>query len=30
MPPAEWKKRYQKDASTDAQAAFAASHKTHN
>jgi len=30
MPPAEWKKRYQKDASPDAQAAFAASHKTHS
>ncbi len=30
MPPAEWKKRYQKDAGTDAQAAFAASHKTHS
>ena len=34
MPPAEWKKRYQKEASPDAQAAFAkssaASHKTHS
>jgi len=30
MPPAEWKKRYQKDAGTEAQAAFAASHKTHS
>ena len=34
MPPAEWKKRYQKEASPDAQAAFAESqksaHKTHS
>ena len=30
MPPAEWKKRYQKDASADAQAAFAQSHQTHS
>ena len=34
MPPAEWKKRHQKDASPDAQAAFAKSqagaHKTHS
>jgi len=30
MPPAEWKKRYQKEASADAQAAFAQSHKTHS
>jgi predicted N-formylglutamate amidohydrolase len=30
MPPAEWKKRYQKDASPDAKAAFATSHKTHS
>jgi predicted N-formylglutamate amidohydrolase len=30
MPPAEWKKRYQKDASAEAQASFAASHKTHS
>ena len=30
MPPAEWKKRYQKDASAEAQAAFAQSHKTHS
>jgi hypothetical protein len=29
MPPAEWKKRYQKEASADAKAAFADSHKTH-
>jgi predicted N-formylglutamate amidohydrolase len=30
MPPAEWKKRYQKEASAEAQTAFAASHKTHS
>jgi len=30
MPPAEWKKRYQKEASAEAQAAFAQSHKTHS
>ena len=30
MPPAEWKKRYQKEASAEAQAAFAASQKTHS
>ena len=30
MPPAEWKKRYQKEASSEAQAAFASSHKTHS
>lgn len=30
MPPAEWKKRYQKDASPEAQASFAKSHKTHS
>jgi hypothetical protein len=30
MPPGEWKKRYQKDASPDAQAAFAKSQKTHS
>jgi hypothetical protein len=30
MPPAEWKKRYQKEASAEAQAAFASSHKTHS
>src|SRR5262245_31326559 len=30
MPPSEWKKRYQKEASADAQAAFAKSHKTHS
>ena len=30
MPPAEWKKRYQKDASAEAQASFASSHKTHS
>ena len=29
MPPAEWKKRYQKDASAEAQAAFAKSHPKH-
>jgi predicted N-formylglutamate amidohydrolase len=30
MPPAEWKKRYQKEASPDAQAQFAKSQKTHS
>ena len=30
MPPAEWKKRYQKEASADQQAAFAKSHKPHS
>jgi hypothetical protein len=30
MPPAEWKKRYQKEASAEAQAAFASSHETHS
>jgi predicted N-formylglutamate amidohydrolase len=30
MPPAEWKKRYQKEASPDAQAAFAKAQKTHS
>ena len=30
MPPAEWKKRYQKEASPEAQAAFAKSQKTHS
>jgi predicted N-formylglutamate amidohydrolase len=30
MPPAEWKKRYQKEASAEAQAAFTSSHKTHS
>jgi hypothetical protein len=31
MAPAEWKKRYQKDASPESQAQFAkASQKTHN
>ena len=30
MPPAEWKKRYQKEASAEAQAAFTQSHKTHS
>ena len=30
MPPAEWKKRYQQDASAEAKAAFATSHKTHS
>ena len=30
MPPAEWKKRYQKEASAESQAAFAKSHKTHS
>ncbi|MSP95080.1 MAG: DUF1244 domain-containing protein [Alphaproteobacteria bacterium] len=30
MPPAEWKRSYQKDASSEAQAAFAKSQKTHS
>jgi hypothetical protein len=30
MPPSEWKNRYQKEASADAKAAFAKSHKTHS
>jgi predicted N-formylglutamate amidohydrolase len=30
MPPAEWKRRYQKDASAEAQAKFAAREKTHS
>lgn len=30
MAPSEWKKRYQKDASPEAQAAFAKSNKTHS
>ena len=30
MPPAEWKKRYQKEASPEQQANFAASQKTHS
>jgi predicted N-formylglutamate amidohydrolase len=30
MPPAEWKKRYQKEASAEQQAAFAATQKTHS
>lgn len=30
MPPAEWKKRYQKDASAEQQAAFAKAQKTHS
>jgi len=30
MPPSEWKKRYQKEASAEAQAAFAKSQKTHS
>jgi hypothetical protein len=30
MPPAEWKKRYQKEASSGAQAAFAKAQKTHS
>jgi hypothetical protein len=30
MPPAEWKKRYQKEASAEAQAKFAAAQKTHS
>src|ERR1700755_971333 len=29
MPPTEWKKRYQKDATPEQQAAFAKSHTTH-
>jgi predicted N-formylglutamate amidohydrolase len=30
MPPAEWKKRYQKEASAEQKAAFDKAHKTHN
>ncbi len=30
MPPAEWKKRYQKEATPQQQAKFAASQKTHS
>jgi hypothetical protein len=30
MPPAEWKARYQKDASADQKAAFEKSHKNHS
>jgi predicted N-formylglutamate amidohydrolase len=30
MPPAEWKKRYQTDATPEQQAAFAKAHKTHS
>jgi predicted N-formylglutamate amidohydrolase len=30
MPPSEWKKRYQKEATPEQQAAFAATQKTHN
>ncbi|MBV8798973.1 MAG: DUF1244 domain-containing protein [Alphaproteobacteria bacterium] len=30
MPPAEWKRLYQKDATPEQQAAFAASQKTHS
>jgi hypothetical protein len=30
MPPAEWKQRYQTEASAEAQAKFAAKGKTHN
>jgi predicted N-formylglutamate amidohydrolase len=30
MPPAEWKKKFQKDATPEQQAAFAASQKTHS
>jgi len=30
MPPAEWKKRHQKDATPEQQAAFANTHKTHS
>ena len=30
MPPAEWKKKYQKDATPEQQAAFAAAQKTHS
>ncbi|MBL6936925.1 MAG: DUF1244 domain-containing protein [Alphaproteobacteria bacterium] len=30
MPPAEWKKRYQKEASQEQQAAFVKAHKTHS
>src|SRR6201999_3291343 len=29
MPPAEWKQKYQKEATPEQQAAFAASQKTH-
>ena len=30
MPPAEWKQKYQKEATPEQQAAFAASQKTHS
>src|SRR5579862_9211960 len=30
MPPSEWKKKYQKDASPEQQAKFTASQKTHS
>jgi len=30
MPPAEWKKRYQKDASAEQKAAFEKAHKNHS
>jgi hypothetical protein len=30
MPPAEWKKKYQKDATPEQKAAFAASQKAHS
>jgi hypothetical protein len=30
MPPAEWKRRYQKEATAEQKAAFAQSHKTHS
>ena len=30
MPPAEWKKRYQKEASAEAQAQFSKAQKTHS
>ena len=30
MPPSEWKKRYQKEASAEAQAQFQKAQKTHN
>ena len=30
MPPSEWKKKYQKDATPEQQAAFEASQKTHS
>ena len=30
MPPSEWKKKYQKDATPEQQAKFAASQKTHS